>query len=142
LQIEVDVYCQWIDECERMEQAKRKQEAGHGLGLIRDQQMAGATTSAGQRSKEERKRPTSDSEDEDSYQSINEENEEVSEDSESEEEEEEVARPVKRGPAFGNAAAKKPQPPKHKYLEPTGRITENQANEERQNLVGKKRLHR
>jgi transcription elongation factor Elf1 len=39
LQIAVDVYCQWIDECERLAQAKRKQEAGHGLGLVKNEQM-------------------------------------------------------------------------------------------------------
>jgi transcription elongation factor Elf1 len=39
LQIEVDVYCQWIDECERLEAAKRVQEMGNGLGLIKAENM-------------------------------------------------------------------------------------------------------
>ena len=46
---------------------------------------------------------------------------------------------MKRGPAFG---ASKKAPPKHKYLESTGRMSEAQAEFERDKLVGKKRLHR
>jgi transcription elongation factor Elf1 len=34
LTLEVDVFCQWIDECERLETIKRKHETGQGLGLV------------------------------------------------------------------------------------------------------------
>ena len=87
--------------------------------------------------KEDRKE--SDSDDIDSLSDNPEDEEEVASE---EEESEKVARPVKKGPAFGAAASKRLPLKKHKYLEPTGRMTDEQAEKERQTLVGKKRLHR
>ena len=67
LQIEVDVYCKWIDECQRLEDAKRSKDGG--LGLVSNEEM-GARPG---KKREEKKE--SDSEDDDNP----EEEEEVSE---------------------------------------------------------------
>ena len=137
--IEVDVFCQWVDECERLEAAKRQKEQGTGLGLLNQETMT--APGAHKRKEKSRRRDDGSDEEDESEDKESDNPEEKDEVSEESEEEEEIARPVKKGPAFG-AAAKKTSQPKHKYLEPTGRITEAQVEKERTNLLGKKRLHR
>ena len=117
LNIEVDVYCQWIDECERLEASKRLAATGNGLGLIKSEEMTGSKK---KNDKKENLSELSEDVEDNSEHEVEKEEEKVSEKSETEEE---VARPVKRGPKFGGAA-RKPQPPKHKYLEPTGKMTD------------------
>lgn len=65
---------------------------------------------------------------------------EVENPSESSSEEEEVKAPAKKGPAFGAKKAVS-APKKHKYLEHGGRMAEGRAEQQRAEILGKRREH-